>query len=331
MASLAEIRARLQAADSNKGGNSQSGGDNAIYPHWNIDENASAVVRFLPDGNKKNDFFWAERAMIKLPFNGVKGEMDSKQVQVQVPCVEMWGEQCPILAEVRGWFKDKSLEDMGRKYWKKRSYVFQGFVRENPLADDKTPENPIRRFIIGPQIFTTIKSALMDPELEELPTDLVRGLDFRVTKTSKGGYADYSTSKWARKESALTEAEQAAVDQFGLFDLSEFLPKKPTDVELKVMKEMFEASVDGQPYDAERWGQYFRPAGMSQATGNRGAGAETASAPVAQAAPTPVATASAFDDEDSVPVATAPVAPAPAAGSQKAEDILAMIRSRQQK
>jgi hypothetical protein len=331
MASLAEIRARLQAADANKGGNSQSGGDNAIYPHWNIDENASAVVRFLPDGNKKNDFFWAERAMIKLPFNGVKGEMDSKQVQVQVPCVEMWGEQCPILAEVRGWFKDKSLEDMGRKYWKKRSYVFQGFVRENPLADDKTPENPIRRFIIGPQIFTTIKSALMDPELEELPTDLVRGLDFRVTKTSKGGYADYSTSKWARKESALTEAEQAAVDQFGLFDLSEFLPKKPTDVELKVMKEMFEASVDGQPYDAERWGQYFRPAGMSQATGNRGAGAETASAPVAQAAPTPVATASAFDDEDSVPVATAPVAPAPAAGSQKAEDILAMIRSRQQK
>ena len=331
MASLAEIRARLQAADSNKGGNSQSGGDNAIYPHWNIDENASAVVRFLPDGNKKNDFFWAERAMIKLPFNGVKGEMDSKQVQVQVPCVEMWGEQCPILAEVRGWFKDKALEDMGRKYWKKRSYVFQGFVRENPLTDDKTPENPIRRFIIGPQIFTTIKSALMDPELEELPTDLVRGLDFRVTKTSKGGYADYSTSKWARKESALTEAEQAAVDQFGLFDLSEFLPKKPTDVELKVMKEMFEASVDGQPYDAERWGQYFRPAGMSQATGNRGAGAETASAPVAQAAPTPVATASAFDDEDSVPVATAPVAPAPAAGSQKAEDILAMIRSRQQK
>ena len=331
MASLAEIRARLQAAESNKGGNSQSGGDNAIYPHWNIDENASAVVRFLPDGNKKNDFFWVERAMIKLPFNGIKGEMESKQVQVQVPCVEMWGEACPILAEVRTWFKDKSLEDMGRKYWKKRSYVFQGFIRENPLADDKTPENPIRRFIIGPQIFTTIKSALMDPELEELPTDLLRGLDFRITKTSKGGYADYSTSKWARKESALTETEQAAIEQFGLFDLSEFLPKKPTDVELKVMKEMFEASVDGQAYDAERWGQYFRPAGMAQATGNRGAGAETASAPVAQAAPAPVASASAFDDEDDVPVATAPVAPAPAAGSQKAEDILAMIRSRQQK
>ena len=323
MASLAEIRARLQAADSNKGGNSQSG-DNAIYPHWNIDENASAVVRFLPDGNKKNDFFWAERAMIKLPFNGVKGEMDSKQVQVQVPCVEMWGEQCPILAEVRGWFKDKSLEDMGRKYWKKRSYVFQGFVRENPLSDDKTPENPIRRFIIGPQIFTTIKSALMDPELEELPTDLVRGLDFRVTKTSKGGYADYSTSKWARKESALTEAEQAAVDQFGLFDLSEFLPKKPTDVELKVMKEMFEASVDGQPYDTERWGQYFRPAGVQAPAGSSApAAAAQASKPVNAAADDVP-----FDTDE--PAAAAPVATESKSG-QNAQDILAMIRARQQK
>ena len=331
MASLAEIRARLQAAESNKGGQS-TGGDNAIYPHWNMDEGHSATLRFLPDGDSKNTFFWAERAMIKLPFAGVKGEMDSKQVQVQVPCVEMWGEACPILAEVRTWFKDKSLEDMGRKYWKKRSYIMQGFVRENPLSDDKTPENPIRRFIIGPQIFTLIKSALMDPELEELPTDLMRGLDFRITKTSKGGYADYSTSKWSRKETALTEAEQAALAQHGLFTLNEFLPKKPTEVELRVMKEMFEASVDGQSYDPDRWGQYFRPAGVAAPS------ASSSSAPVVdeEAAPvsvTPVAKAapavSSFDEDDA-PVATAPVAK-PATGGQNAQDILAMIRARQNK
>ena len=113
MASLADIRARLQAADSTKGGQA-GGGDKAIYPHWNMDEGSSALLRFLPDGNTKNTFFWQERAMIRLPFNGVKGEMDSKQVMVQVPCVEMWNEICPILAEVRTWFKDKSLEDMGR-------------------------------------------------------------------------------------------------------------------------------------------------------------------------------------------------------------------------
>ena len=334
MASLADIRARLQAAESKQGGSSTERGDNSIYPHWNMEEGQSATLRFLPDGNTKNTFFWQERAMIRLPFNGVKGEMDSKQVMVQVPCVEMWNEACPILAEVRTWFKDKSLEDMGRKYWKKRSYIFQGFVRENPLSDDKSPENPIRRFIIGPQIFTTIKGALMDPELEELPTDYVRGLDFRVSKGAKGGFADYNGSKWARKESALTEAEQAAVDAHGLFDLSTFLPKKPTDVELKVIKEMFEASVDGQPYDNERWGQYFRPAGLSAPAGSaapaiavdgHGDVHEVAAKPALKVAP-PV---SDFDEEDA-PAPTAPVAK-PAGGGQKAEDILAMIRARQQK
>jgi hypothetical protein len=264
--------------------------------------------------------------MIRLPFNGVKGEADSKQVYVQVPCMEMWQETCPVLTEVRTWFKDKALEDMGRKYWKKRSYIFQGFVRENPLSDDKTPENPIRRFIIGPQIFSIIKSALMDPELEELPTDLQRGLDFRITKTSKGGYADYNTSKWARKESSLTEAEQAAVDKHGPFDLSTFLPKKPTEAEVKVIKEMFEASVDGQSYDTERWGQYFRPAGVSAPAGS-GATHSDEDTPAPAARPAPAASSS-FDDEDDTPaVVSAPVEAKPS--TQKAEDILAMIRARQ--
>jgi hypothetical protein len=331
MASLADIRARLAQSEGNKQGGNSTGGDNAIYPHWNMEEGASATLRFLPDGNTKNTFFWQERAMIRLPFNGIKGEMESKQVYVQVPCVEMWQETCPVLTEVRTWFKDKSLEEMGRKYWKKRSYIFQGFVRENPLGDDKTPENPIRRFIIGPQIFTTIKGALMDPELEELPTDYLRGLDFRVSKGSKGGFADYNGSKWARKETALTEAEQAAIEKHGLFDLSTFMPKKPGEVELKVIKEMFEASVDGQSYDTARWGQYFRPAGVNAPAGS------TAPATVVvdghgdvhevEAKTAPVtATSSDFDDEPVV--ASAPVVAKPAS-SDKAQDILAMIRARQ--
>jgi hypothetical protein len=318
---LAEIRAKLQASEGNKGGNRQSGGDNAIYPHWNIAEGSTTRIRFLPDGNTKNSFFWAERAMIRLPFAGVKGQADSKPVVVQVPCMEMYGEACPILAEVRPWFKDASLEEMGRKYWKKKSYVFQGFVRENALSDDKVPANPIRRFTISPQIFNIIKAALMDPEMEELPTDLQRGLDFQIVKTSKGGYADYSTSKWSRKESALTAEEQAAIDEHGLFNLSDFLPKKPSDVELKVLKEMFEASVDGQPYDADKWGAYYKPYGLDVPN----------AAPAAESAPAPAAVAEPVEEDD-VPAPTAPVA-TPAAeakpSSQRAEDILAMIRNRQ--
>jgi len=329
MATLAEIRAKLQAQTSKPQG--EGGGDNAIYPHWNIAENTEAVVRFLPDKDPNNTFFWTERAMIKLPFNSIKGDASSSPLLVQVPCMEMYGEACPVLAEVRPWFKDKSLEDMGRKYWKKRSYIFQGFVNEDPLNESTTPENPIRRFIIGPQIFNIIRGALLDPEMEDLPTDYVRGVDFRINKTSKGGYADYSTSKWSRRESALTEAQNNAINTHGLYNLNDFLPKKPSEVELKVMKEMFESSVNGEPYDTEKFGNYFKPAGMSQATGDPNkqtimATAETVTPPVEPKPQGEVV----FQPEET-PAAPAETQSAPTSeSSSKAEDILKLIRERKQ-
>jgi hypothetical protein len=323
MASLAEIRAKLKEQESRTGGN-KTGGDNAIYPFWNMNEGETSTIRFLPDGNEDNTFFWTERLMIKLPFAGVKGDTDSRPVQVQVPCMEMYGESCPILAEVRNWFKDPSLEDMGRKYWKKRSYVFQGLVTDNALKEDSTPENPVRRFIIGPQIFKIIKAALMDPDMEELPTDYAGGVDFRLTKSSKGGYADYSTSNWARRDRPLSDEELAAVTANGLLNLSDFLPKKPSDIEVKVLTEMFEASVDGEPYDPDRWSQYFRPAGMAQRTGDP-------KAPAATPAATPAVTKTEdvpFKSDEEVATESAP-ASAPAENAGGAQDILAMIRSRQ--
>ena len=331
MASLAEIRAKLKEQEANASGNrSSGGGDNSIYPFWNIKEGESATMRFLPDGDADNTFFWKERLVIKLPFAGIKGETDSRPTQVQIPCMEMYGETCNILNEVRGWFKDPSLEDMGRKYWKKRSYVFQGFVTENALNEDSTPENPVRRFIIGPQIFQIIKAALMDPDMEELPTDYTAGVDFRLNKTSKGGYADYSTSNWARRERPLTDVEMKAIETNGLFNMSDFLPKQPSEVEVKVMKEMFEASVDGEAYDMDRFGQYFRPAGMAARTGdpqNR-AGTPAPAAPPAAPAATPAPEVAPVAAP--APVAeAAPAAPTAEAPSGKAEDILSMIRARQ--
>ena len=81
MASLAEIRARLAAAD-NKQGNQSSGGDGAIYPHWNMNEGDSAVLRFLPDLDTTNTFFWIERAMIKLPCKGINVHINHKCIQL---------------------------------------------------------------------------------------------------------------------------------------------------------------------------------------------------------------------------------------------------------
>ena len=325
MATLQEIRAKLKEQETRQSGNT----DNSVFPFWNMKEGETSVVRFLPDGNESNDFFWQERLIIKLPFAGVKGQTDSRPVTVQVPCMEMYNQSCPVLTEVRGWFKDSSMEELGRKYWKKRSYIFQHLVVDTPLQEESTPENPIRRTVIGPQIFQMIKSALLDPDMEHLPTDFVNGLDFRITKTSKGSYADYGTSTWARRERPLNEKELGYIDQFGLFNLSDFIPKKPTDTEVKIIAEMFEASVDGEAYDPERFSQYFRPYGMSaddMPTTSRTSPPATSVKPS-----TPV-----VDNEEDVdpPFDTDP---APVQSSEKpkaqgggnAQDILAMIRARQ--
>jgi hypothetical protein len=336
MASLAEIRAKLLAQDtSSKGTKTQGTGDNAIFPHWNIPEGTSATLRFLPDADESNTFFWKERQMIRLPFSGVKGGDEHKQVVVQVPCVEMWGDTCPVHAEIRPWFKDPSMEEMARTYWKKRSYIFQGLVTQSDMAEESVPENPVRRFVISPQIFKIISQALMDPDFPEIPTDYEMGTDFRIVKSTKGQYADYSTSNWARRERSLNQQERDAIAQHGLFNLNDFLPKKPNTEELNAIFEMFEASVDGQLYDPERFGDYFRPYGVD-APGKRNAAASSAPAATPAAAPAPrvVAPAPQTDedfDETPAPAPRAAPAPAPAAdGGAKpsAQDILAMIRNR---
>ena len=114
------------------------------------------------------------------------------------------------------------------------------------------------------------------------------------------------------------------------------MPKKPTEVELKVIKEMFEASVDGQPYDTERWGQYYRPAGVQAPAGSGSTDVDEDAPRAAPARPAPVAKPAVvdedppFDTDEGTSAASAPVAK-PAGDSKNAQDILAMIRARQNK
>lgn len=269
---LQELRDKLLAKD--KTSNFTS--DNALYPFWNIPYSTDtvqnpALVRFLPDGDENNDFFWVETQKIKLTFSGIVGQAGSdKEVFVQVPCVEMWNETCPILTEIRPWFKDAAKEKTARSYWKKRSYIFQGFVRENPLEEQDAPENPIRRFSLQGQLFAKIKAGLMDVEMDDMPDDYTAGTDFKIVRTKKsteiGTFANYDTSQYARKSTSLTGAEAEAIEKYGLKNLSDFMPKKPDADTLTAIEEMFWASVNGEEYDPERWGKFYRPAGIKGST-----------------------------------------------------------------
>lgn len=329
MSKLDELRNKLKAME-NKGRGQRTTDES--FPFWNIPADSTARVRFLPDGNPDNPFFWQERQQINLTFPGIKGYDEHKEITIRVPCVQMYGQTCPVITEVSPWWNDESLKDMASKYWTKRSYFFQGFVQESQLSEEKLPENPIRKFVIGPQLFKIIKSSLLDPDFDNIPTDYLSGSDFMITKTGKGQWPDYSTSKWARKESALSSEQLDAIEQYGLTDMSTWLPARPDRDTVDAIYNMFEASVNGELYDPARFAKYFKPYGFD--TANDVAASRPASAPVARPTPSAAQVArpapAVVVEDDRVDDEPAPVLEKPVSTGKSPNEILEAIRRRSQ-
>lgn len=259
MSSLDEIRAKLNKTNSTRAPSSTSSGD--IYPFWNADNDTTTVIRLLPDADTDNTFFWRERQIIRIPFASVEGHPELENVTVEVPCVEMYGREnkCPILSETRPWWKTDK-EELARRYWPAKTYIYQGFVRDGHIDEQEAPQNPIRRFVIAKSIHKIIEASLLDPEMENLPTHYDNGTDFKITKKQDGKYASYGTSGFARRESSLTVDERDAVDEFGLFDLSGFLPRKPQQEDLDIIYAMFEESLkEGDSVYRLEWASKYRP------------------------------------------------------------------------
>lgn len=325
MSRLEEIRKKLQAQDRTARGNTGQF-DNTVYPHWNVPVNGTALLRFLPDGDPDNVFFWAEKQMIKLAFPGIAGHDESREITIQVPCMEMYGEQCPILTEIRPWFKTE-LDAAARQYWKKRSYLMQGFVMEDGIGETEVPENPIRRFVVTPQIYDIVKAMLLNPEMLVEPTDYEQGTDFRINKTKSGNYDSYTTSAWARRETALTAQHLEAIEKYGLFTLKDFLPQKPSTEALTAIVEMFEASVDGNLYEPDRWAQYYKPYGFNSEQTTEAA--TTPSAPVATPTSAPAADAAPpFTPDPDTTVASEAVTSSDDDSPMSTNDILARLKAR---
>ncbi len=330
-ATLAAIKAKLLEGQKKSGGDEnkpRTGGDNASYPFWNIPVGSSATLRFLPDNDPDNVFFWQKREVIKLPFEGSVGGdyATNKKVTVNVPCIDMFGMSCPITAFIRPWWKDDEKKELARTYYKKKSYLFQGFVVNDGVGETEVPENPVRRFVINPSLYEIIEKSLMDPEMEDAPTDYVNGCDFKIQKTQKGEYANYQTSQWSRRARSLTETELGAIETHGLFTLKNFLGRVPDSDEIAAITAMFHDSLEGKPFDTESYGQWFR----AYSDRNAADADAVSSAPVTPRAAAPAAQAPV---QASAPATeyvadSAPVAPA-AGGVASAADIMEKIRNRQ--
>jgi hypothetical protein len=318
MQRLKAALAKKNEKSNNNGGKRRSSGDGASYPFWNIQTGESCTLRFLPDADETNDFFWRQREVIRLPFDGVVGGEypTNDRVEVQVPCVDMFKQAgladltCPIIAGTRHLWKTD--ENLARTYWKKKSFIYQGFVVSSPFTEEEAPENPIRRFILGPKVHKLVEAALGDPDMEDFPCDYTGGTDFRITKGTAGQYADYGTSSYARKSRSLSETERAAIEKYKLFDLKEAMGQIPDADTMAAIKAMFEDSIAGNPYDAASFGKYFRAYG-ARGTSFGGGNASDDNADTAS---------------ETVRESVEPKAEAATAKTSDTKDVLANIRAR---
>jgi hypothetical protein len=262
MTKMEMLRAALKA-DTERSTPNKPTVDTQLFKFYDAADGSTTTFRFLPDANEANPYFWVEKQVITLPFSGVVGHAElgeTTPVQVRVPCSNMFEPRsCPIIKAIAPWWKGSEMDiQRARTYYKKSTFYYSGLVVSSPL-EEQPPENPIRRLQLTSSLHNIIKASLESPDMTEIPTAYQGGTDFYIKKTKKGQYADYTTSNWARRERDLSTDELAAIEKYGLIDLSKFLGERPTADQMAMIKQMFQDSLDGLPFDNESFGNDFRP------------------------------------------------------------------------
>src|SRR5574343_357760 len=253
------------AAAFTKKTNESSGNQNwkLFFPFWKAPVDSVSTVRFLPDADADNHLaFLTENLTHELWVNG------KKEV---VGCLKMYGEECPI-CELSAKFYDKKdpeyNEELGKKFYRKKSYIGQVLVLETQVEHD---HNQLVKLIeFGPQIFKQIQAAFVSGDMDAAPFELKDGYNFRIRKTQTGnGQNSYSTSNFAPKQ---TPVADDVIAQLNLFKLSDYRTAKTSR---EALEAMLLAAATGAPAPAPA------PAGGSEDD------VVPAPAPAPVAAPTP--------------------------------------------
>ncbi len=273
-----KINAKVAKAESNT---SNLGG--TIFPFNTLKAGDTVTIRFINDG-EDNDVFWRERRTRTFEFPSVKqanGQVIYNRCFVDVPAFNLKydeviysdlpedylykSEDDVIQKRIKGfWGETDEEKALYYKFARRKSYVFQGFVRSGYENNKALEPNKLYRFYIGEDLFNAIKTFL-NPQMgiNCMPTDPENGLDFILSVTSKKSgnkeFKDYSISQWARANSSLTNDEKTALEINKPFVLKNFIFKRPTAEEENVMMEMFEASYNSEPYDVVKWSKFFKP------------------------------------------------------------------------
>lgn len=233
--SLADLAAAF-TSKANDGGSSPTW--KLFFNFWKAPVDSVSTVRFLPDANQDNPMgFLVENLVHELTINGKREK---------VPCLKMYNESCPVCDLSASYYDEKNpehSEELGKKFYKKKSYIGQVLVIDTPVEHDG--DQLVKLIEFGPQVFKQIQAAFQSGDLEEAPYELKGGYNFRFRKTVTGsGQNSYTTSNFAPKQ---TDVADDTINAITLYDLSQYRTPK---MDRAALEAMLVAAQTGESYTA---------------------------------------------------------------------------------
>lgn len=243
---LAALLSKINANDEKKSNAGHSNSNGPMFPFWTMEENQKAVVRVLPYKNMPDDATspFIDKLEHVLSING-----DNEKI----PCIKMFGEDCPICALSAKFYKEEGKTSVkGKYFWRDKKSLASVYVVKDPRpVDETTKENDqgkLKLAQFGNQLASKyekrLKALLTDEEIDDLPWDLENGLDFQIIKEMQGTYAVYdSSSDFVRKSSSLPAD---FLETFEPVDLTQYLPANPG---LDKVQRMLDAHLTGGEFE----------------------------------------------------------------------------------
>jgi len=240
---LAALQAQYKEKEVAEEKRKNGDGNTDWYKFWDMDFDETATIRFLPDSNPDNPHFIQEKWVHKLDV-----EVDGKTQKRFVACInhEHYGKQkCPICAASQNFYNEKSDdydEKLGSKFWRKISFIANIVVIDSPF-EFEGPAQKLINFEGVTKIPEAIKKAIMSGDLDDYPTEIETGYNFRLNSIKDGQWAAYTTSNFAPKQTAIPANLQEGLEEV---NLSEKLPKEP---DMEYIEAVLHAALTGEPFE----------------------------------------------------------------------------------
>lgn len=211
------------SAQATKGG--EAGSSHKYYALGKVEVDSAVTLRWLPDQNLDNPMgFLKEIINHNLKVNG----QDKR-----IACLEMYGETCPVCEQAKQFFNNNQ-NALGSAFWKKKNYIGQAIIIDDPLKEEVDPTNPIKLVSVGKQILSIIKEAIVSGDIEQDPDAYKGGYNFIIKKTKGGAKPDGSGNfptynvgtRFSPKQSDVPD-QLVDVIKPNLLNLDTLLPAKP--------------------------------------------------------------------------------------------------------